>query len=284
MRCGEQELRHLYLEKNMTAAEIGHQLGIPTPTIHSALRRLDIPRRKSGCRPGQALSPETQFKPGVHPSPKTEFKEGIRNSGSGWNKGLTKETDSRVKIQSEKVSKKLKGKPHKDERFAFGKDFYNELYWNQGLSLQGIAQRLGCRPCSVVYYMKKYSLLRRPKAQATRRKPTAPELRLNAIMVKHKLPYRYVGDGKVIFEGYNPDFINVNGAKGIIELFGDYWHTTRIKRWRDTEGGRSYHFSKFGFKTLVLWENELANEKAVVNKIQRFTKNLKEEVSSNAWK
>ncbi|GAI42301.1 unnamed protein product, partial [marine sediment metagenome] len=105
-------------------------------------------------------------------------------------------------------------------------------------------------------------------------KPTAPERKLIKILGEHNLPYRYVGNGAVWFEGYNPDFINTNGVKGIIEVFGDYWHTGAVKNWKQLEGGRINHFAKFGFKTLILWENELENEKAVVKKIKVFTKGL----------
>ena len=36
--------------------------------------------------------------------------------------------------------------------------------------------------------------------------------------------WKFVGDGQVRISGKCPDFININGEKKIIELFGDYWH------------------------------------------------------------
>lgn len=35
--------------------------------------------------------------------------------------------------------------------------------------------------------------------------------------------FTFVGDGKVIIGGKNPDFINEKNKK-LIEVYGDYWH------------------------------------------------------------
>ena len=63
--------------------------------------------------------------------------------------------------------------------------------------------------------------------------------------------YKFVGDGSVIIGGFSPDFINVNGQKKIIEMFGDYWHRN------DDEGNRVFQFRLLGFDTLIIWEHEL---------------------------
>jgi len=77
--------------------------------------------------------------------------------------------------------------------------------------------------------------------------------------------YRYVGDGQVIIDGKLPDFINCNGQKKIIELFGDFWH-----RGEDPQT-RINAFRKFGFDTLVVWEHELKQPKLLADKIHQFT-------------
>ena len=53
-------------------------------------------------------------------------------------------------------------------------------------------------------------------------RPTKPEKKLVGIKNECKLPYKYCGDGSVIIGGLNPDFINTNGEKKLIEVFGDY--------------------------------------------------------------
>ena len=56
-----------------------------------------------------------------------------------------------------------------------------------------------------------------------------------------------------------PDFVNVNGKKEIIEVFGNYWHEgDRVKnRWKRTEFGIKAAYSQLGFDCVVLWTSEL---------------------------
>jgi len=84
--------------------------------------------------------------------------------------------------------------------------------------------------------------------------------------------FKFVGDGQVIIAGKNPDFININGHKQIIELFGDYWHGKRARRFASTEKGRIKLFKQYGFSTLIIWERELKNPNKVMNRITNFTK------------
>lgn len=74
--------------------------------------------------------------------------------------------------------------------------------------------------------------------------------------------YKFVGHGEVVIAGKCPDFINVNGQKKIIELFGDYWHRN------DNPQDRIDIFTPYGYKTLVVWEHELKD-------IPELTKRLK---------
>jgi hypothetical protein len=94
--------------------------------------------------------------------------------------------------------------------------------------------------------------------------------------------YRYTGDGSFIVDGLNPDWVNANGKKKIIELFGDPFHdptmTGRKIPWRSTEVGRRRAFRKFGYDTLVIWATEVYSlirsdkfHPRLVNKIRRFT-------------
>jgi G:T-mismatch repair DNA endonuclease (very short patch repair protein) len=100
------------------------------------------------------------------------------------------------------------------------------------------------------------------------------ELQLLGILNKyHPGEWEFVGNGKVILNGLNPDFVNVNGKKQIIELFGGYWHKPENPNYtiQYSEDYRIKEFAKLGFKTLVIWDKELKNEVALVSKIDRFT-------------
>jgi len=97
-------------------------------------------------------------------------------------------------------------------------------------------------------------------------KPNKSEQRLNNLLNK-LLPkkYRFVGDGQIILGGFNPDFINCNNQKKIIELYGDYWHNKSDIKKRDKRRLKTY--KKYGYKTLIIWEHELKNPNKLREKI-----------------
>ncbi|MHA1437862.1 MAG: DUF559 domain-containing protein [Promethearchaeota archaeon] len=80
--------------------------------------------------------------------------------------------------------------------------------------------------------------------------------------------YKFVGDGQFIIGGFNPDFININGQKKIIELFGDYWHNRPGAKERDKLRLKTY--KKYGYKTLIIWEKELKKEPLLIEKLRRY--------------
>jgi len=103
-------------------------------------------------------------------------------------------------------------------------------------------------------------------------KPNGKELYLDFLLQNH-FPdeWKYVGDGQVIIGGLCPDFINCNGKKQIIELFGDYWHNRKNIRYNYTEIGRKEAFLEYGFSTLIVWEHELKDKTKVIEKIRSFS-------------
>jgi len=112
-------------------------------------------------------------------------------------------------------------------------------------------------------------------------KPNKPEKLLNKLLQEilaneYKINVR--GD-IMILGGKVPDFVNINGQKKIIELYGDYWHSDKIIKksgcYEDTEKGRIKYFKKYGYKTLIVWEHELKNLNKVKKRILKF--NVKKE-------
>lgn len=109
-------------------------------------------------------------------------------------------------------------------------------------------------------------------------KPNKPEKILIEIIKSNNLPFNYVGDGSIYFKGknhsFNPDFLSKN-PKHIIEVFGDYWHNLHKHSLKDKERLETY--SKYGYKTLIIWEHELnprwktnLTREQLVNKIKEF--------------
>jgi hypothetical protein len=104
------------------------------------------------------------------------------------------------------------------------------------------------------------------KKQATKCSPNKAERKLSLILnAVNPNEWKFVGDGQVIISGKCPDFININGQKKIVELFGDYWHKGQNPQDRiDT-------FAPFGYETLVVWERELKNKNVLIEKIKVFS-------------
>jgi len=97
-------------------------------------------------------------------------------------------------------------------------------------------------------------------------KPNKLEADFN-IILQTNFPneWKYVGDGYTWIAGKCPDWININGKKKLIELFGNYFHNA------EDEEVRKSHFKKYGFDTLVIWEKEFRkNPEEVIEKIQQF--------------
>jgi len=104
-------------------------------------------------------------------------------------------------------------------------------------------------------------------------KPNNKEKILINLFKEHKLDYKFVGDFAFVIERKNPDFVNCNGQKKIIELFGEYWHGTKKNiPYNRTEIGTKEHYAKYGWKTLVIWENELKDIDSILEKVTRFDK------------
>ena len=103
---------------------------------------------------------------------------------------------------------------------------------------------------------------------AQNRKPNGPELQLQSVLDKH-FPgeWKFVGDGSFWIEGKNPDFINVNERKCVIEIFGYYWHDPTFFPNRLSEEELIAHYKRYGFDCLVFWEYDVCNEEEVVGRL-----------------
>jgi very-short-patch-repair endonuclease len=68
--------------------------------------------------------------------------------------------------------------------------------------------------------------------------------------------WKWVGDGDIEFGGKVPDFIH-RTRNLIIEHFGIYHHRIRPRCYEETEKGRIEHFKKYGYETLIIWNDLL---------------------------
>ena len=70
-------------------------------------------------------------------------------------------------------------------------------------------------------------------------------------------------DGEFLISGFYPDFVNVNGQKAVIEVFGDYWH-----RGENPQRKISI-YKKAGYECVVIWEREFKADPELLGNLVR---------------
>lgn len=102
---------------------------------------------------------------------------------------------------------------------------------------------------------------------------TKPELKFIEICKKYNLPFRYTGDSSFWIGDVNPDFIENNGRKIAVDVFGDYWHSPLFRPdlpYNQTYEGRKKIIEREGWESIIIWGSELkapSAEKIVLNRL-----------------
>ena len=106
--------------------------------------------------------------------------------------------------------------------------------------------------------------------------PTKPEIRMMEIISRYNFPFKYVGDNSIIIYGLNPDFINSNGKKQIIEVFGRAFHDPNksfltVKPQRQ-EKIRKKIYASVGYNCFIFWDDEMKSlsDEDIANRINEF--------------
>lgn len=113
--------------------------------------------------------------------------------------------------------------------------------------------------------------------KGSQKRPTSFEKQIIDLCNKYHLPFKYVGNGQVIIANKNPDFIDVNGRKLLIETYCKYWKDRKCGGWLNYEKERYKVFAEYGFKTLFLNEDDLIrddNEQHCLNKIKEVIRGV----------
>lgn len=135
------------------------------------------------------------------------------------------------------------------------------------------------------HFGKKHTEAARKKMRQARRHQklpkhhTKPELIFEAICKKYDLPFHYVGDSSLWIgknNKLNPDFIEANGKKICIEIFGDYWHSRLLNQKLPKQADRYYrqrHYKKFKWASVFFWETDLKRPDAEQFVLSELKKN-----------
>lgn len=106
----------------------------------------------------------------------------------------------------------------------------------------------------------KQKLRKARKCQVVPTHHTKPELMFESVCKKYNLPFKYTGDGTFWIHNINPDFIECNGKKIAIEIFGEYFHSPlfnyNLKENR-TLPYRKKILKRYGWNLIVFWQTDL---------------------------
>lgn len=173
----------------------------------------------------------------------------------------------RIKLRSEKISKALKGR-RCTPLTEFKKGHKVPESWRESYR-QKLYERLKNDDYRIMVNKKRFS--------SCGMKPNNQELLLDGIL-QSAFPneWKYVGNGEVVLGAGCPDFINCNGQKKVILMHGIYWHLWRMQK--DNPGLTKEiieqkdmnNYGKYGFKCLIIWEDELKNTNSVIEKVLSF--------------
>ena len=108
-----------------------------------------------------------------------------------------------------------------------------------------------------------YHVIRCNKCQLGHRGMSLLEKRVEKVINKYNLPYKFVGDGKFYIERKCPDFINTNGEKKAVEVF---WQRHKeqfaggLENWKKE---RIEIFGKYGWEIIFLEGTGLTNDRII---------------------
>lgn len=215
----------------------------------------------------KALKGRPAWNKGKHHTEEARRKISLGLMGNKWNKGKTMPLEVRQKIAETERLKYQDPNERLKISEAVKLAFQNNPSLHQKYS---IAQKKKWQDPNYKEQALKAIL------SGAHKRPTMPEKKLIDILQRRLPEYKYNGDYGlgVTLSGLVPDFVNVNGRKEIIEVFGDYWHgpTRRDLPWYATELGRIMAYQSLGYKCLIIWEHEVKEleEEQLIKKINTF--------------
>jgi hypothetical protein len=173
----------------------------------------------------------------------SKARKGIKTGRPPWNKDLTKEIDDRIKSsKGRKASQKTKN--------VMSESHMGHIVTQK---TRDILRIKGKERCKEPEYLKKI---------LHRRIPSYPE----QIFIDLCKEFEYVGNGVLIIDGKNPDFVYITDEHKLVEIWGEYY-----KKGRNPQDLIDFYKVR-GYQCLVIWASELKHQEQVVTKVRKFLK------------
>lgn len=277
----KEKIIELYCLKKLTTRETARHFGVSQCTLRRYMGKYNIPARRG-------REARKKWKP---------FKLNLSRDELHrlyWIEGLTTaEIAKKYNISPSCVQCSLRrqGIPRRKPHHHFKK---GKVPWNKGkrncfsehtIELMSRVKK-GKRLSPKTEFQKGHKESLEDKIKRIRRvfkgsakRPTKPEKILLDIIRKYQLPYTYNGSSAGLIIGERvPDFVNNNGEKKVVEVFGRVYHDPQLffrvfKRGLEnskTFDGTLEYYKKYGFDCTIFWEDELMNpnaEKIVLGKL-----------------
>lgn len=224
-------------------------------------------RAAETCRRiGEANRGHVPWNKGLTKAESLSLKGGRPKGGIPWNKGKTGVfSEETLRKIGEASSRYIRSREHLDKltQGRKAKGYTQETRKRIGEKASMNLKRLWKDPQYVLMQIQKRGV-----------KPNKREREYIDYFESYFPDFKYNGDGRlgVVLAGLVPDFVNINGKKQVIEIFGEYFHSLRNKKlkWHQTEVGRIARYKEVGFNCLVLWSLEIKNPELVRKKVKLF--------------
>ena len=193
-----------------------------------------------------------------------DWKQNISKSLKGkisWDKGLTKETDERIKERSQSMIGRIQTQITRKKISESSIKMWNNPKHHLRMSKQMKKQWQNDEYREKVLRNLNKTLMQRP---------TKLEQSFIEFFSRNTLPFKYVGDGKLIIGGKIPDFVETNGKKIVLEVGNKEEKNWRFGDWKKYELERINHFEKNGWKCLVFWDCQLDSEEEILKLLEAF--------------
>lgn len=215
----------------------------------------------------------TKSREGYKHSEETKKKIGKKSKGRpAWNKGLTKETDSRIRMYIEakkgyKHSKKTKRKLSE----AHKRIEHPQLDRTGSITSEETKRKL--RKIGIEKWYNDEEYRKKVITNAVKgllKRPTSYEKKIAELCIENSLPFIYTGNGTFLINFKNPDFVNFKD-RVVIEVFYSWF---KIRDYGSVENYKEFCRKKYnpkGWKVIFIDENEIDNKELCLNKIITFS-------------